>query len=754
MASVFLSYAREDAQIAKALATALERAGHQVWWDRHIRGGSQFSGAIEKALRDADLVLVLWSKTSVDSPWVRDEASEGRDSDRLIPILIDGIRPPIGFRQFQSIDFSGWKGRGSPKRFPDLLNAISDKSQEAPVQPARDLQSAAVVQPKSANAWYIKLIGAALIIAVVAAAIFMTSFAKRDEITLAVLPFADLSPGRDNAYFAEGVAEEILSTLSAEPAIKVLGRTSARQLDRQPDPADVRARLGVTHLLEGSARTAGNQLRVNVRLIDTADGAQLWEEEYQGKLADIFSVQDRIAQTVLVRLRGTLLQEAVRGTEETTVDAYQAYLAARALMRTRSEKTLKQALVLARQALSTDPNFAAGHALYAELLHHLSDHPLAYGDIPVAQAHALARPHALKSIQLAPQSADGHAALGLISKPQQSLEPLRRAIQLDPSRAELRIWLEISLSQLGRYDEAFGQIRSAVEIEPLWAVTVNRLVLAHAASLRFNDALAAIARFERMGGSKAQAARFRASTARRMGDHATSSAYSELALKLDPTLPYVASQLAGDYHLLGLTGRAAAAVPADSEGLRRLLFTGKRDLIRVHVERAGADLWNSPDLDAAIFALSSARDWSTLARLYRQKRDSAQNICRELKGNSLPFATALSVNGDVAEARSLRACVQRQLSSTFSQSWRSGDMFAAEPEMDQARLFAATGQKDQAIRWLHRAIDRGWRGYPYSADLRDWPDFDPLRSDPRLRAAQQRIDRTVSEQRARVLGRR
>src|SRR5688572_28531485 len=120
-----------------------------------------------------------------------------------------------------------------------------------------------------------------------------------DRVSLAVLPFADLSPSRDKAYFAEGVAEEILSTLAAEDGIKVLGRTSARQIERNPDPEAIRASLGVTHLLEGSTRTAGEQLRINVRLIDTADGSQLWEEEYRGQIGDVFGVQDRIATSVV-----------------------------------------------------------------------------------------------------------------------------------------------------------------------------------------------------------------------------------------------------------------------------------------------------------------------------------------------------------------------------------------------------------------------------------------------------------------------
>src|SRR3990170_6062748 len=128
MASVFLSYAREDAVIAKALAAALQQAGHEVWWDRQIHGGAEYSGAIQAALNSAQVVLVLWSRASIGSEWVRDEAAEGRDSGRLLPVVLDDCKPPLGFRQRQSIDMAGWSGRGPPPNFGNLLGALSAMS--------------------------------------------------------------------------------------------------------------------------------------------------------------------------------------------------------------------------------------------------------------------------------------------------------------------------------------------------------------------------------------------------------------------------------------------------------------------------------------------------------------------------------------------------------------------------------------------------------------------------------------------------
>ncbi|HVH88792.1 MAG TPA: toll/interleukin-1 receptor domain-containing protein, partial [Terriglobales bacterium] len=127
MASVFLSYDRDDATRARQFARVLEKAGHQVWWDTQVRGGAQFSKAIEEALATADVIVVLWSKDSVESAWVRDEASAGRDTGRLLPVTIDGTLQPIGFRQFQAIDLSRWKGRGRPKQLDMFLAEVDAK---------------------------------------------------------------------------------------------------------------------------------------------------------------------------------------------------------------------------------------------------------------------------------------------------------------------------------------------------------------------------------------------------------------------------------------------------------------------------------------------------------------------------------------------------------------------------------------------------------------------------------------------------
>ena len=135
MASVFLSYDRDDTGRARHFAGALGKAGHHVWWDLHVRGGAQFSKVIEEALMAAEVVVVLWSKDSIESPWVRDEAGAGRDSARLVPVTIDGTQAPLGFRQFQTIDLSHWKGHGNPPGLRALLADIDEVAGRKAVAP-------------------------------------------------------------------------------------------------------------------------------------------------------------------------------------------------------------------------------------------------------------------------------------------------------------------------------------------------------------------------------------------------------------------------------------------------------------------------------------------------------------------------------------------------------------------------------------------------------------------------------------------
>lgn len=122
---IFISYARADRAAVTPLADALTAQGHDVWWDTLIDGGASFSRSIETALDSVDAVIVVWTATSIQSDWVRDEAGHGRDRHRLVPVTLDGSEPPLGFRQYHMIDLSGWNRRTDAAELTAVTGAIA-----------------------------------------------------------------------------------------------------------------------------------------------------------------------------------------------------------------------------------------------------------------------------------------------------------------------------------------------------------------------------------------------------------------------------------------------------------------------------------------------------------------------------------------------------------------------------------------------------------------------------------------------------
>lgn len=755
MSTVFLSYAREDSHRIRPLVAILEKDGHIVWWDEQVAGGDQFTQAIQDALDKADAVVVAWTKTSVQSAWVRDEAAHGRDSGKLVPITIDGSLPPLGFREYQTIDLSSWNGRSSRQVAP-LRKAIAAKAGRRPAEPGAQPAEAAARRSRPGWLWSIAAAAAAAVAAVglVATGVIDNPVAApgEEKPSIAVLPFADLSPERDKAYFAEGVAEEILSTLAAEQGIRVLGRSSARQIERDGDPGELRKRLGITHLLEGSARSAGDQLRVNVRLIDTSDGRQLWEEEYQGRPADVFAVQDQIAGAVVQRLRGTLSPGNVRAATPTDAETFQTYLAARALTRTRHVESLREAFELANDVVRSDPNYAPGHALLAELHHLLSDAYNAYGTVPADQARKRALPHAREAIRLSPGAPEGYAAFGMVTSASESIPPLKRAIALDPSRAEVRQWLGFSLNELGRHDEALAQYRASADIDPLSFAIVVRFVHALAAAGRHQEASAIVQRYLARGGDEAlhypmliEIATWQADPSA-VVEHGRGG-LARGALRHDYFRLFVAAAL----NTLGFGDQAAAILPANFQAYHAPYYAGDLQRLRGNIRRDGAKVWKSKAAGFAFIHLARERDWPVLVNLFDQKPLAFAEFCEQWSNYAWPFAMALQAEGRQPDARKVLQCLRSRLGVETRQKARLPEAWPGDLEFRRATLSALDHKPSDALHWLDRAASRGWLGQPYSNRLTDYPQFDELRADRRIVALQERIDTKIARERAEVL---
>lgn len=746
MASVFLSYSREDAAKAKSLAQMLEKAGHEVWWDRHISSGSEFSGEIELALKRADAVLVLWSNAAIASPWVRDEATEGRDSGRLVPVVLDDSRPPIGFRQFQAMDLSSWSGRGTPKQFAELLLVIDGKDGLPRVEPP----------PQRPIASKHRRLAVPLFAAAAAALLLLSAWlfwswsdrAAAETPTIAVLPFADLSPQRDKAYFSEGVAEEILSVLARDPGIKVIGRSSSRQFHAaNGDLGGIRKALGVTHVLEGSARTAGDDLRMSVRLIDASSGRQLWAEDYQRKMSNIFAVQAEIGQAVAQKLSGSLSRDVQGAARQSTgVDTYTLYLAARAKMRERTGPSLRQALKMTRQVLASDPNYAPGHAIYAELLWLLSDDN--YGDYPIAQVWPVARRHAQRAIQLAPGQPEGYAALGTVPPVDQAVAALKKAIQLDPSRSELRLWLAAAYQEMGRNEEALELHREAAAMEPIWAPAVRNLAQNLAASGKAGEAEALVRQFEARGGSPAQAALTRSQIAWIQGDLSEAIRHTEAVMRIDRAVVSASPAQPFLYHDLGFFERAAAL--SSDEPRFRLFVTGRYRELADKVRAEG--LWGKAATFLSMDALAFSRDWAAIEKLYDQRPKEAADLCVHEDGPTflIHVATALKARGRQSDAAGLLACAKRiiaiQDGGPAYSSYYPPYFLAAL----KGQVLALEGKQAAAMQEMNRAFRLGFYT-PNASGLNFHPALDAFRGTPEYAALGAALKRRTTSERAQVL---
>ena len=380
MADVFISYSRHDRKIAHQFATGLEREGLSVWWDQAIHAGEAFDRVTEKALEEARAVVVLWSGRSVESDWVRAEATQARATRRLVPVLIEPCKRPVIFELIHTADLAGWSGDATDSRWrtfiDDLRCTIGRAREEAGL--AQQGPVAAVASRKSARHVVALGIGAALL---AAAGLYWAQLLRSGNVaptaataptpavpvaqtgvTLAVLPFANLSADPAQDYFSDGLTEEILNRLARIPALRLTGRTSSFSFKgKNEDLRQIGAKLGVEHLLEGSVRKDGDQLRVTAQLIRAEDGTQQWSKTYDRSLSRVFAVQDEIAkdvaQALSVKLDVGTLNRAQGGT--TNVEAYDGYLRWRdfQLSERRDPAEERRMVQRLREAVALDPGF-------------------------------------------------------------------------------------------------------------------------------------------------------------------------------------------------------------------------------------------------------------------------------------------------------------------------------------------------------------------------------------------------------------
>ena len=232
--------------------------------------------------------------------------------------------------------------------------------------------------------------------------------------SIAVLPFADMSAGKDQEYFADGLSEELLNLLAKLPELRVIGRTSSFQFKgRNEDLRVIGEKLNVAHILEGSVRKSGEKVRITAQLIKAADGSHLWSETYDRTLDDIFVVQDDIAGEVVKALKLTLLGTALTTrSKPQDSEAYNLALQGRFFLDRRGQKDLERAVDYFRRSRERDPDYAPAWAGLSQAYARQAD----YGFVPAADGYRRAREAAEKALALDPQLADAHLAMGWIQQ--------------------------------------------------------------------------------------------------------------------------------------------------------------------------------------------------------------------------------------------------------------------------------------------------------------------------------------------------
>jgi TolB-like protein len=295
---------------------------------------------------------------------------------------------------------------------------------------------------------------------------------KKPQPSIAVLPFVNLSADKEQEYFCDGMAEEIINALTQVEGLPVVARTSAFSFrGKEIDIREIGRKLNVETLLEGSVRKAGNKLRITAQLVNVVDGYHLWSEKYDRDMEDIFAIQDEISLGIVDKLKLKLLGE-IKGeliksyTED--IEAYNLYLKGRYFWNKRTGGDLKRAIEYFEQAIERDSRYAPAYAGIADSYNDLPN----YSSFSPDEAYPKANEAALKALELDDKLAEAHASLGLIKSEydwdwEGAEKEFKRAIELNSACVTAHYWYGLLLLYLARFDDAIKEMKKALELDPL-----------------------------------------------------------------------------------------------------------------------------------------------------------------------------------------------------------------------------------------------------------------------------------------------
>jgi TolB-like protein/Flp pilus assembly protein TadD len=626
--AVFLSYASQDAEAASRICEALREAGIEVWFDRsELRGGDAWDSKIKKQIHECALFVPLISAhtNARTEGYFRREWKLGTrrlldiadDATFLLPVVIDDTcethaRVP---EEFLGVQWTRLPSGDAPAAFAEHVRHLLGHDPDA--VPATHPGTIGTVKPGTPNLTSgrrrrmrhqpaVRLALAALLLLVLVGGLWWyfqgaseapeergpgapetpIPAAAPNEKSIAVLPFADMSAGKDQEYFADGLSEELLNLLAKLPELRVIGRTSSFQFKgRNEDLRIIGEKLNVANILEGSVRKSGQKVRITVQLIRAADGSHLWSETYDRTIDDIFAVQDDIAGEVVKALKLTLLGTTLttRSTPQNS-EAYNLALQGRFFLERKGQKDLERAVDYFRRSRERDPGYAPAWAGLSQAYARQVDG----GQLPAADGYQQAREAAEKALALDPQLAEAHLAMGWIQVTYDwdwaaADASFRRALELEPGSAEALRNASYQADILGRSNEAIDLANKSIERDPLRPNSYNNLALILQAVNRDAEAEAAVRRALELdpGGAQRHYGIGRALILQGKKD----AALREMQQETDEFWRLSGLPLA--FHALGRRGESDAALAALKS---KYAGEGAKQIAEVHAFRGEVDL--------------------------------------------------------------------------------------------------------------------------------------------------------------------
>lgn len=470
MADVFVSYARGDEPLARAIAEHLEAAGFSTWWDSALLPHNSFANVIEDEIRQAKAVLVVWSEAAVKSQWVRAEAELARGDGKLIQISVDRSRIPLPFNQYQTADLSRWRGDAADGQWRKVLASVAHfvGNSASSAAPASTTPAARGRRPGARKAMLAAAGAAVLVLA--GGGLFFVRGMDRGQARgtrIAVQPFQTIGDARQLGDFAAELSDSLqnvltndqLQTLSPAEAATLQGSDVARRLKD----------LGVGLMFSGTVEDTGRDLAVSMRLDDPVQHATLWTAELSQPLAQAQQLQARVGALTVAVLNCS--SQALAPNVRISDAALQAFLHACELSETsdHGQSGLRAAYAMLdamRKAASEAPDFAPAHSMLAKHLAFVV--PL----MPADQAASLrseADQQAKVALKLDPKDPDGFVALGLLAPPLDfaGREALfRKSLASNPGWPHANGFLGIVMTDVGRLDDAEALFERAAAANP------------------------------------------------------------------------------------------------------------------------------------------------------------------------------------------------------------------------------------------------------------------------------------------------